>query len=1790
MPPANKKNILIACLCLLVLAQGIWILRLNADRAPDGAPDQERVADFSAGEDGSRPAVARVEITADRKELNVFLTAPIAADAPGAEGAATIEPQLEGRWTWASPTQLQFTAAGRFRANARHTVAFAPALGLRGEARATVRTGSFVVTGIDLDQRPGDAPGTVVITARLAFNQEVAPEDALANVTLTDLDSGTTVPLRAEQAYSSQDMDLASAPVAKTPAGRTYRLDVGRGLTMSGSDLALDQAATARIAVRLNPELTLEQAQADSARSGGSVRLKFSTPVAPEAAQAITVAPRVEFAASAEGTTLVLDGPFRPGATYALTLPEGFAAADGARLPEAQTRELAFPDLPPSVEFVGNGMFLPRGSLAGLALDVVNTDTVRLRLERVYPNNVYELLRDYDHIVYNKWYSPDAPGALGGPIRRWELATGGEPNAVGRHPLRMKDALPDGERGMFLLTARGPGDESDFRWIVLTDIGLVAKREADRFLVWAISNTTLEPLPGVALTLVSTRNQPLATATTGPQGTASLAAPRGGEAGAPFLILAQGRGGDFTFLHPARLRIGTTGLDVAGVQAPPDGLRAYLYGERDLYRPGETIKGMAVVRGEDLSAPPAMPLVLVQKDPRGRTVRRLALTTGAQGQAAFEIALPEYAPTGAHSLELLAGDTPVGGATVKVEEFIPDRIKVEVRSGQDSFAPGQTVLADMRAAYLFGPPAAGLPVTARAVLRAAPFTPPGFEDYIFGDPQAEFQPQEFFTAEGTLDTDGAAVFEIALPGGLRPPAALEATILGRVSEAGGRGVTARKAVAVHAYPYYLGVRNLEKRGVDPGKPVEVEFVAVDPAGRPCDHGALAARLYRDRWRSVLRRSPSGDYRYESVNNPELLRETIIPAGTGASTVRFTPETHGSYRVVVAAPDTGAAAGVAFYAGGWGFSPWAMENPARVELVPDKEQYQLGDTAVIQVRAPFAGRLLVAVEGQNVNDTRVVELRGNTGEVRFPVKAAYAPNVHVTAILVRKVADLGEGSVARAFGAVPLLVDNLANRMRVAVSAPAEVRPESGLDVEVDAEPGAVVTIAAVDEGIMQLSGAGDPDPFGFFYARRALGVQSFDTFAMLFPDLARVMGAARAGGGAALAAESRFMSTQGILRVKPVALWSGPLVADARGRVRHSMALPDFQGALRIVAVGLDGRRFGTGRATTRVRAPLAVTPTLPRFLAAGDTVQMPVTVRNDLGRAAEVTVLVEATGAVHSPARPTTLRLDDAAEATIYMPLAAREGGPGAARVAVTASGGGETRRVAVDLPVRPALPLRRTRASGTLPPQGGALAPAPAGYVPGTVSRSVVVSHAPMTAFTGRLEFLLRYPYGCAEQVVSQAFPLLRFGALARELAPELTARKAPAAYVQGAIARLGTMQTDSGGFALWPGGDEPEPWVSAYATHFLLEAAQAGYGAPILLGGALEHMNNLVRERRQDWDTVAYALFVLAKADRPDRGTMDELRDNRLDGLGALARTLLACAYAQSGDLESFGALLRGLPEARDRREDGGGMASPLRDAALTLLALADAAPDSAPIPGLTETVSRLMTADGWGTTQENALGFAALGKILAAHEPVPMRGRLLAGDTRFPVDGLPTLALTDIPDPGPLALELDADQGPVFWSVTTQGVPEAAESLSRGLEVRRAFLDRSGRPLDAARLTQGDLVLMRTEVRSTGGEVRNVVVQALLPAGLEVENQRLATTEAAALAQPAQRAIDGHQDLRDDRVLFFADAVDDRWSVGYTQLRAVSPGSFALPPVQAEAMYDPDIVAADAPGRLDVVRRE
>ncbi len=1802
---AQWKDWLIGALSLALVGTGFLAFRGGAGPVTPPSDDSgDSVAVFDSVLDPE-----------ERKYLDILFDGPLGQAAPGevlALPPATLDPPLAGVWRWRHVNVLRFEPSGGFPVASEYDIQLIPErlLGedqsLSGDKAVMVKTDPFLVEGVTLEEVPvADSGSRVTFRGQIKFNYSVDPEVLAPLIRLEDslVPGEEGIEVNLENPYWTRDaIGFRTAPVAKTKAERQVRLVMSAELTPSVGNVSLGRDFVEEIPVGSSEILKVRKVTSEPGSKESRIQVVFSSPVeAGVASSYVEIEPKVRYRLSSDRNRLTLTGAFRPGKAYRLKLAEGLPARDEAVLKQGQETKVQLADLPPSVDFESQGLFLSARGNHNIAVESVNVQQVRLSVDRVYLNNLFFLI-DYGGGLStdSTYYGDTVSRALGDRIAETRLGLDSQRNEPAKTVLSLDPYLQKGKKGLYRVLLSRPGDwQAAQRWLLLTDLGAVAKKGEGEITVWISSSRDLSPVSGARVTLVSDQNQTLAQGFSDGAGRWRFRNSEALKKNRPFLITFE-KGEDFGFLYLNRMGIDTTGLDVAGAPPLGDGYTAFLYGERDLYRPGETAKGLALVRSSKLEPPVPMPAILRHRDPQGRLRGTQRLGLDAKGIAEFSLDLPAYALTGHHSLELVVAEQVIGQYRFQVEDFIPDRIKVEIDPASPQVSAGGELAYEVASAYLFGPPSAGLQVESRVRLVSSNFVPPGLETYTFGDSQRKWEDREILFQEGALGEDGRRSFRVPTPLGSEAPSSLAALITARVQESGGRGVTAVTRVPVHPFPYYLGLRRLQEGYGEPGEEASFEFVAVNAAGEEMKAGELRAELFLERWNTVLRRTPSGTYRYQSSREAVSVDSQSVSAGKSRGQVTFRPADYGSHRLVLSDPATGASAVVQFYVSGWGYSPWAVENPARVELDLDREEYRPGEVATVQVRAPFPGKLLLTVEHGRVLDSQVYTLGSNTATLSVPIRGDYRPNVYITATLVRGVEDLEPGSVARAFGAVPLFVDRASHRLPLTVKAPEELRSEGLLAVEVDAAPGAVVTIAAVDEGILQLIAQKVADPFGFFYRKRALGVRSFDTFSLLFPEVAEGGGAA--GGGAGDAGLAQYVRTDGIRRVRPVTFWSGPLTADSGGKARVEWQLPEFQGALRVMAVSVDADRFGSTEKMARVRDPVVLLPTLPRVLSFGEQLQVPVTVRNDTGKAGDFEVSLTVDGGANVTSGGTqALNIEEGKEKTLYFAIDTGHE-TGDLKFAFSATGNGERTRSTGVVGMRPDLPLTAEQQVGALAESERVFTLEEGHLRPGTEERQLRLGNVPLMQFSGHLGNLLRYPYGCLEQTVSRAFPLLYLGDLAKVLEPRLLDPEEgdgqdPQAWVEAAVARIGSLQLGSGGFALWPRGDQAEPWASIYAAHFLVEAQRAGYVLDsFLYDKSLSYLSTQVRAKSEygagELKRTVYALYVLARAGRGDLGTMDFLRNRQGSSLRPESKSLLAGAFAAVGDSQAVTDLLSNLEAVEEvARRSGGNFDSAIRDRALTLLAVLDAQPESRLIPELVDRLARDARNVGVWTTQETGMALLALGQFFQrqAQRP-PASGKVMLGNrTLATFDGTEPLILQDIPGTEPLRVVMEEGYkgGSTFFHLLTRGVPtdDAFQPGFEGLEIERTLLSRDNGSASSGEVDQGDLVVLRTRVRSVAGPVENVVVESLLPSGLEIENPRLETTETLSWVTDANLQA-AYTDLRDDRVLVFTSLPANSWQTFYTILRAVAPGSFRLPPVHAEAMYNPALKATGDRGRVEV----
>ncbi|MCX6998663.1 MAG: hypothetical protein NTV49_16675, partial [Kiritimatiellaeota bacterium] len=1095
-----------------------------------------------------------------------------------------------------------------------------------------------------------------------------------------------------------------------------------------------------------------------------------------------------------------------------------------------------------------------------------------------------------------------------------------------------------------------------------------------------------------------------------------------------------------------------------------------------------------------------------------------------------------------------------------------------------------------------------------ASIRPVPFEPKAWKGWQFGDAEKKFSQNYRALGSLTLDEQGRAQFKVETSDAWRPPAALRVSFQATVTEASGRPVTAGAPALVDVYPFYIGLKTGGHDVVSVGETQRVAVVEVAPDGVAWTNAKpLAMRLDRVEWSTVLRRDDHGRYQWLSEERKTKIAEDTFAASGQPGDYVFTVSRAGEFLLTFSDPSSGASSSLRFYAGSrdqqW--VSWSREKPDAVELALDKPSYQPGETAKLLIKAPFTGTALLSIASDRVLESRLVELTKNTAEVGIPVRAGFAPNVYCSITLVRPARAESVWSAHRAAGAVALKVAPPNRRLTVAVEAPAVNRPQAQLVVklrvsdEAGAPAAADVTVFAVDEAICMLTDFATPDPLKWFLAQRALGVNLFDVYADLMPivDEAALGGASHPAGGAG-GELGRRLNPIKANRFKPVALWAGRVSVGASGEAEVHFEVPEFAGELRLMAVAWNHVQIGAGDLHVKVKRPLVVQPSLPRFLAPGDACAATIALFNESGAPVAAKLRVTCGGPLTAAQPEQQLALKAGEARTLAVPLTAGSA-PGKAFCTIEVEAGAEHYRETIELAVRPASALTVESGSGFI--KGGQLKTItpPANWIAGTLRQEIWCSGSPAVKLNRAFDYLLHYPYGCLEQTTSGAFPLLYLADLANRARPQSVGRDETEQFVRAAILRMLSMQQGDGSFSLWPFQTRGDAgWAGIYATHFLVEARRAAYDVPAdRLDEALTALRALLdrpitSDQNQwpaDMERRAYACHVLALAGKSEPGWNARLREQN-DRLTFAARVHVAAALLAAGEPRQATELMSalGLPDAKRPRDSGALFGSSTTDAAQLLGAWLDVAPQNEQAGQLAQFLEQRQQDGHWGTTIDNALALMALGKYARLAGPPPPFCATLAlpgGLTRAASATQEVHWVSAAGQTGAAQLRNDGP-GSLYYAFRAEGVPAdgAQKEEDAGLQVRREWLDLDGNPLASGALAQGELVIVRITLDTLGRDLVNIVIEDLLPAGLEIENASLATAQVVPWVKEKTDWCVA-RDQRDDRLLLFTGSINGKRTFYYAA-RVVTPGTFTVPAITASCMYDPEIRSLSGRGKVEI----
>ncbi|MDR3507692.1 MAG: alpha-2-macroglobulin [Caulobacteraceae bacterium] len=1533
-------------------------------------------------------------------------------------------------------------------------------------------------------------------------------------------------------------------------------------------------------------------------------------------------------------------------ADHRVTLLKGLPAKSGETLAANADVDFVFGDKPPYVGFAGTGVILPRDESDGVGIETLNVRKLAVEVWRVPDRNlVRKQISAPDPTAegeYAEDYGEDSPDDEGRIVWKGDVEVKGPAGSRATTVFPLGAVLKEMKPGGYVIKARDASGGRDLkgengrsvdnnppaqarRWVMFTDMALSAYDGSEALDVVVRALKSARIMPGVRVALVAKNGEDLASAVSDSGGRVRFPRPllKGEGASAARMVMAYGPLGDLAVLDLDRSPVDLSNQGMGGRQGPDasvatagrtakSDIDAYLYADRGIYRPGETVRLVAMVRDRQAHAVTNRKGFVVIKRPSGVEFKKIAFDRTALGAVTQDIALPAGAPRGRWSaaLQVEGIEEPVGSLSFSVEDFVPQRLAVTLAAqAQTAVTNGETRKVPVSARFLYGAPGAGLQTQGEMRLRADPNPFPQYKGYQWGDQQASFDEKLIDLGNTVTDGAGGATLAVAASAAGDTKVPLTATLTASVFEPGGRPVRESATLKIRTLPLYFGVKVDQTDSEHGGAaPVSLDVIAVDAQGQRTAAPGVSWTLVSENWNYDWFQQ-NGRWQWRRTSRDAVIAKGVADLTPGGSLHLNRRLGWGDYRLEVEQPGGGKT--VTRFSAGWGSPAKAADAPDIARVSAGTRAWAQGDTVEVAIKAPYGGEAQVAVATDRLIDFKTLTVGEGGATVRLKTSAAWGGGAYVMVSVIQPRDPAKTPRPRRALGLVYVPLDPKGQKLTVALDAPAKLDSKAPVTVPVTVRglkfgQRAHVTLAAVDEGILRLTKQESPDPLKWYFGKRALTLNYRDDYGRLLdPNLGAP--ASVNFGGDELGGEGLTVTP-----IKTVALWSGVVDTGADGKAVIRLPAADFNGELRLMAVAWSDDAVGSTSQAMTVRQPVVADLNLPRFLAPGDTAWATLELHNLEGKVGAYVAKLFAQGGVLAPFQK-LYQLARGQRIADHAPLTA-PGVTGISAVSFRVDGPGFTTTKTYPLQTRLGWgPVTRATTEPQRP--GETYTPSPElmrGLAAGGVTMQV--SYSPFQGFDPSAIALAlnRYPYGCTEQLVSTAYPLL----YAAEVSSDPKLRRSTAA-LDDAVGKLLDRETLDGAFGLWRVGDgEADAWLGAFATDFLVEAKAQGAAVPdSAYDRALGAMRQISRpegfasvayrlEYPKFWAgsdeaskaatirmrsrASAYALYVLAKAGRGDLGRLRWWHDVQMKTeTSPLAKAQVGAGLAQMGDRARAHDSLVQAVRALDFKDPSDWYQSPLRDLA-GVIAYAYEAGEVEIAHSLQGRLSGVVKDPDRLNTQEQARLLQAAHAMLRASGPpritavgVAQMAPAAAGAPRWSVGRLADAHFTN------------GGTGPIWRTVTVRGTPTTSPSAdSQGLTVQASYFTLGGAPADLSRLVQGQRVIVRLSGVSRQGRATALVLDDPLPAGFEIET-KLGPDDAEGTGEKGSTNgpyrflgrlnAPSAQEARDDRYIAAMTLEGGKnFAVAYVA-RAVTPGAFYAPGVEARDMYHPEVHARSAGGR-------
>ena len=1544
-----------------------------------------------------------------------------------------------------------------------------------------------------------------------------------------------------------------------------------------------------------------------------------------------------------------------------LDVTTGIKNFKGYKMNEAYHTELTFNEPKPMVRIKGSGAILPNSNGLIFPFESISLKAVDVRVIKIFENNVHQFLQVNDlngqdgltrvgKVIAEKKINLDYNKKVN--LKQWnqhvidlgKLITP-DPGAIYRISIKFKkeyaicDCSNEPEEEQVTADNNQTVDEDEKNWnegdwhgynfdggydywygydddyspcnsnyyygkavsrnILASDIGLIYKLDDSKMSHAFVTNMiTAKPLANTQIEYYDYAKQLIASGTSDANGMLDVQLKR-----KPFLMLAKhGKQRGYLKLLDGEAN-SLSKFDVSG-EVVQKGVKGFIYGERGVWRPGDSLYLTFIMEDKDKRLPANHPVKFELQDPNGQIVYHTTKTKNINGMFDFRTATGTEAMTGNYTAVARVGNR-VFTQNLKVETVKPNRLKIYM-----DFENGKVndTIAKLQVKWLHGAVAKNLHALINVSVNQTQTVFEKYRNYIFDSPIRNFYSDADLVFDGNLNDNGEARIKTSLNVGKTAPGMLRATYITKVFEEGGDFSIDRYSAPYSPFNTYVGIHAPENKNYDhtyeTGQSYRFDVATLDASGKPVNANKLQVKIYKIQWRWWYEKEEEDPANYISRSGSIVMKDTIIKTnkGTGYFNFKINYPEYGRYLITVTDLEGGHETGQ-IVCMDWPY--WSRanrtsnENANMLNFACDKENYTTGENIKLSFPSPSDGIALVSVE----SGTKVIKkfwITTKKGETvhQFPATADMSPNAFIHVSLIQPHANTKNDLPIRMYGVVPVIIDNPASHLLPEIQMADVIQPESTTSIRVKEKHGKKMTytLAIVDEGLLDLTRFKTPQPWNTFYAREALGVKTWDMYDAVIGAYAGKLDKLLSVGG-----DGDGLGGKGVKanRFKPMVKFMGPFELEAGAEKTHRVDIPNYVGSVRVMVIAEQNGAYGNAEKAVAVRKPLMLLATLPRVLGPGESVSLPVDVFAMEKQVKDVKVEVEVNDFLTlDGSAKQSMHFNQVGDEVINFKLNVAEK-TGIAKVKITATSGKEKAVQEIELDVR--TPNPKVTEGFEMAIEAGKSVDAEIAFkgILGTNKATIEFSSIPSIGLEKRLDYLIQYPHGCIEQTTSSVFPQLYVMNLI-----DLTdvQKNKISNNIKSGLKRLQLFQTSNGGFSYWPGEPFDSDWGSNYAGHFMLEAEKQGYALPSNLKTKWVKYQ---QEQARNWSfnnenynhphgnesnqiIQAYRLFVLALSNNAELGAMNRLREEK--NISATAKWRLAAAYQLIGQHEVAMNLIKDLPTTvKTYKELSYSYGSDVRDEAMILETLSILKEQSR-ASSLAKQVAKNLNSNAWMSTQETAYS------LLAMCDYAGVKGGkgdmtfayTLNGGAEVSKSSKKTICQvkfndTDITKKGMVRM-INKGNSTLFAKVMIEGVPLIGDKTAsaKDLKMEVVYKNMKGVIIQPDKLIQGTDFMAVVTISNPGtkGNLQEMALNQIFPSGWEIHNNRMDEIETANSAR--------YQDIRDDRVYSYYELKENTSKTFTIQLNATYLGRFYLPSIYSEAMYD-HLINAKVPGRwVEVVK--